>query len=81
MPISALTAYQALFDHLDFVAPVKWSPKYTSPHNGKRRILVTAGASAVGMWVIQLAKLSGVGHIATTCGPSSVDFVKSLGAH
>ncbi|KAH8891403.1 NAD(P)-binding protein, partial [Thozetella sp. PMI_491] len=81
VPISALTAYQALFDHLEFVPPKEWSAQHTSPCNGKRRLLVTGGAGAVGMWVVQLAKLSGVGHIAATCGPSNVDFVRSLGVH
>ena len=44
-------------------------------------MLITGGASSVGMWAVQLAKLSGVGHIAATCGPGNAEFVQSLGAH
>jgi NADPH:quinone reductase-like Zn-dependent oxidoreductase len=44
-------------------------------------VLVTAGAGGVGIWAVQLARLAGVEYIVTTCGPTNIDFVKSLGAH
>lgn len=65
IPISALTAWQGLFDH------AKLKPAET--------VLVHGGAGAVGAFVIQLARLHGARVIATASG-RNCDFVLSLGA-
>lgn len=45
------------------------------------RILVLGGATSVGSFVIELAKLVyNVKHVAATCSPSSADYVKEFGA-
>lgn len=76
VPLSGLTAWQALFVHGDFEPPGGGSGK-----NGTRKILVTAAAGGVGIWAIQLARLAGIGVFIATCGPANIAFVQSLGAH
>ncbi|KAG9229375.1 alcohol dehydrogenase [Amylocarpus encephaloides] len=77
-PISAFTAYQALFEHGDI--KLGWKDEVGRLENSKKRILITAGSGGVGTWAVQLAKLAGVGEIIAVVGPSNVDFIKSLGA-
>lgn len=43
-------------------------------------VLITAGSSSAAIGAIQLAKDAGAVVIATTRGPSKVDFIKSIGA-
>jgi NADPH:quinone reductase-like Zn-dependent oxidoreductase len=66
VPIGALTAWQALFDH------AKLQPG--------DRVLVHGGAGGVGVFAIQLARLHGA-HVMATASGRHIDFVSSLGAH
>lgn len=75
VPLSALSAWQALFVHGKLTAP---GADATGKNKGKR-ILVTAASGSVGIWGVQLAHLAGA-EVVGTCGPSNVEFVKSLGA-
>ncbi|KAL3159742.1 hypothetical protein ABBQ38_010148 [Trebouxia sp. C0009 RCD-2024] len=43
------------------------------------RVLVHAGSSGVGTWVLQTAKLRGA-HVVATAGPKNQEFLKELGA-
>lgn len=65
VPISALTAWQGLVDRAKLQAG--------------ERVLVHGSAGAVGVFVVQIAKLQGAYVIATAAGPN-IEFVKSLGA-
>ena len=65
VPISALTAWQALFDHADL--------------KPGERVLIHGGAGSVGGFAIQLARLHGA-HVTTTVSAQNRDFVLSLGA-
>lgn len=65
VPISALTAWQGLFDHAKL--------------QSGERVLVHGGAGAVGVFAIQLARLHGA-HVLATASAKNADFVKSLGA-
>lgn len=72
VPLSSLTAWQALFIQAglgDFS---------TERFRGKR-VLVTAAAGGVGTWAVQLARIAGA-EVVGTCGPKNIDFVRSLGA-
>jgi NADPH:quinone reductase-like Zn-dependent oxidoreductase len=65
LPIAGCTALQALRDH-----------------GGLREggsVLVNGGAGGVGHFAVQIGKAMGA-TVAATCGPSNVDFVRSLGA-
>lgn len=76
VPLSALSAWQALFVH------GKLSPDFDKARNGghpKPRVLITAASGGVGVWGAQLAHLAGA-DVVGTCGPSNVDLVRGLGA-
>lgn len=72
VPLSSLTAWQALFIQAGLG---DFSPEL---YHGKR-VLVTAASGGVGSWAVQLAKLAGA-EVVGTCGPKNIDFVRSLGA-
>jgi NADPH:quinone reductase-like Zn-dependent oxidoreductase len=65
LPIAALSAYAGIVG----AGQVKAGQK----------VLIHAGAGGVGSIAIQIAKHLGA-FVATTCGPSNVDFVRGLGA-
>lgn len=74
VPLSALSAWQALFVH------GKLTPSFDGPKsNTGKRVLITAASGGVGIWGVQLAHLAGT-EVVATCGPTNVDYVKSLGA-
>jgi NADPH:quinone reductase-like Zn-dependent oxidoreductase len=66
VPISALTAWQGLFDRA-----------HLQPGE---RVLVHGGAGAVGIYAIQLARSRGA-HVTTTVSGHNIEFVTALGAH
>ncbi|MGC1176568.1 MAG: NADP-dependent oxidoreductase [Candidatus Saccharimonadales bacterium] len=65
LPLVAVSAYQALVDHMNLQAGQK--------------ILIHGAAGGIGSMAIQLAKHLGA-YVATTAAASETDFVKSLGA-
>lgn len=65
-PISALTAWQGLFDH------AKLQPR--------ERVLIHGGAGAVGIFAIQLARSRGA-YVITTVSARNSEFVMGLGAN
>jgi len=66
IPLAALTASDCLFEH--------------GRLQEKQSVLVLGGATAVGQFTIQLAKVKGAHPIYTTCSPDSINLVKDLGA-
>lgn len=72
LPLTALTAWEMLFDRLDVRRPVR---------GGGNAILVIGGAGGVGSIAIQLAKrVAGLSVIATASRPETADWVRALGA-
>jgi NADPH:quinone reductase-like Zn-dependent oxidoreductase len=67
IPLSALTAYQALFEQ----AHLK---------SDGTRLLVTAAAGGVGVMGVQLGKSAGA-FVLGTCSKKNADFVRKLGAN
>jgi NADPH:quinone reductase-like Zn-dependent oxidoreductase len=65
VPLSALTAWQALFDHAQLAAG--------------ERVLIHAGAGGVGSFAVQLARWRGA-HVIATASARNAAFVRSLGA-
>jgi NADPH:quinone reductase-like Zn-dependent oxidoreductase len=64
-PLSALTAWQALFDH------ARLTPG--------QRVLIHGAAGGVGSFAVQLARWRGA-HVIGTASAGNVDFVRKLGA-
>ena len=86
VPISGLTAWQALFVKADVPAPDFSSimSKEIQPKEGgkmSKRIAVTGAAGAIGTYVVQLAALAGL-HVVAVSRSKARDevFLKSLGA-
>ena len=72
LPLTALTAWETLFDRLDVNKPVA---------GGSRALLLVGGAGGVGSITIQLLKtLTDIQIIATASRPASRDWVRALGA-
>jgi NADPH2:quinone reductase len=72
LPLTAITAWEALFDRLDIRRPVP---------GAANALLIVGGAGGVGSIAIQLAKrLSDVTVIATASRPETQAWVRELGA-
>lgn len=73
LPLTSITAWEALFDRLKVSDPVA---------SGARSILIVGGAGGVGSIAVQLARqLTDLTVIATASRPESQAWVKELGAH
>jgi NADPH2:quinone reductase len=73
LPLTSITAYEALFDRLKVQYPVA---------GGARAILIIGGAGGVGSIAIQLARaLTDLTVIATASRPETQAWVRELGAH
>lgn len=77
VPLSALTAWQALFMHGRLDAPAAEGKK----KNADKRVLITGAAGGVGSWAVQLASLAGAGAVVAVCGGAGkAAAVRKLGA-
>ncbi|MCB8875032.1 zinc-binding alcohol dehydrogenase family protein [Acidisoma silvae] len=73
LPLTALTAWEALFDRLDVKKPVP---------GAANAILIIGGAGGVGSIAIQLLRaLTDLTVIATASRPGTQDWIRTLGAH
>ncbi|EEH20938.2 hypothetical protein PABG_03169 [Paracoccidioides brasiliensis Pb03] len=72
IPLSALTAWQALFVQGGLGGPENAANKY-------KRVFITAASGGVGSWVVQLARIAGL-RVCASCGSENVEFVRGLGA-
>ncbi|KAK3334233.1 hypothetical protein B0T19DRAFT_148485 [Cercophora scortea] len=79
-PLSALTAWQALFVQGPLNAAGIHGDSEARERNAKLRVLVTGAAGGVGSWVVQLAALAGVRQVVAVCGGDKEDAVRQLGA-
>ncbi|KAL8705197.1 MAG: hypothetical protein Q9201_001679 [Fulgogasparrea decipioides] len=73
VPVSALTAWQALFDH----AGVRG---FDDPQSRGKKILIIAAAGSVGIWLVQLAKMAGLEVVAQVGNLANERLVSDLGA-
>ena len=91
IPLSALSAWQAFFEHGGLTRPAAASaatpedlgaPAHASAERPKR-ILITGASGGVGVMAVQIAKATAtstrVGFVAGTCSGRNADFVTSLG--
>jgi len=74
--VAPLTALQCLHETLELPSPFEARSTAEQP---QRTILIWGGASAVGQYAIQFAKLGGL-RVVTTASSKNFDLVKGLGA-
>lgn len=81
VPLSALTAWQGLFEHgsLDMRAVTEDSDE-ARDKNARTRVLVTGASGGVGLWTVQLAAAAGAGSVIGLCHPTKSDLVRGRGA-
>ncbi|KAB8265021.1 hypothetical protein BDV32DRAFT_159609 [Aspergillus pseudonomiae] len=84
LPLSAQTAYEALFDHGGIPMPsAEEAIKNQAQSSGQKgqRVLITGAAGAVGIYLVQLASAAGV-HVvaATSSNARNEEFLRNLGA-
>ncbi len=72
MPLTSITAWEALFERLDFIPEANG--------NDGKSILIIGGAGGVGSIAIQLARWAGVQVFATASRPDTVEWCRNLGA-
>jgi zinc-binding alcohol dehydrogenase family protein len=73
LPLTAITAFEALFDRLDVKKPVI---------GAANAILIIGGAGGVGSMAIQFARhLTDIVVIATASRPETIQWCRDLGAH
>lgn len=77
VPMSALTAWQGLFEQAGFTGP-----EDERIHRDKKTVLITAASGNVGKWAIQLARIAGFERIVGTYGGGAEveRLLKELGA-
>lgn len=85
IPLSALTAYQALFKKAGLPAPELPSSEGEKlnkhDHASKKRVLITGASGGVGLFLLQLSALAQHHTVAVTSSKSrNKDFLQALGA-
>ncbi|CEJ91077.1 hypothetical protein VHEMI06815 [[Torrubiella] hemipterigena] len=80
-PLSALTAWQALFEHGSLDSNALWGgDEAAKKANGTKRVLITAAGGSVGGFAVQLAAAAGVSAVVGVCSGGKAERVRSLGA-
>ncbi|THV06442.1 GroES-like protein [Dendrothele bispora CBS 962.96] len=81
IPDNFVTAFNALFNTINFALPVPSSfPATTEPPLAHSPILVYGGGSTSGQYSIQLLHASGYKNTIVTASPKHHDYLRSLGA-
>lgn len=78
VPVSALTAWQALFTQAGLPSPLKQSNGAVA-NVKKYRVLINGASGAVGLWAVQLAHLAG-STVIGTCTSKNAGMVREMGA-
>lgn len=79
VPMSALTAWQALFVHGSLKGQ-EGRKRTRGQENAHKRVLVVGASGAIGFWAVELAKWACIGHVVGVCGTDNIGFVKAFGA-
>ena len=81
LPLSAQTAYQALFDYAGVSLPIIGETQSRSAPRTDQNVLITGAAGAVGIYLVQLAAAAGVRVVAATnSNARNEEFLRDLGA-
>ncbi|KAJ6103481.1 secondary metabolism biosynthetic enzyme [Penicillium sp. IBT 16267x] len=81
MPLSASTAYEALFEHACIPRPTVNDLSARSARMKDRRVLITGAGGALGLYLVQMAAGAGVTVVAASSSSSrNGEFLRGLGA-
>ncbi|KAJ5630350.1 secondary metabolism biosynthetic enzyme [Penicillium longicatenatum] len=81
MPLSASTAYEALFEHAGIPRPTVDELRSRSARIKDRRVLITGAGGALGLYLVQMAAGAGVTVVAASSSNSrNGEFLRALGA-
>jgi NADPH:quinone reductase-like Zn-dependent oxidoreductase len=78
--LALVTSVTAFYDKKGHGLPPPWEKGGPQVERGKA-VAIIGGASSVGQYAIQLARLSGFEKIVTNVSPENHQFLKELGAH
>jgi NADPH:quinone reductase-like Zn-dependent oxidoreductase len=79
-PLSALTAWQAVFEQAGLEAAAVFGDEAARGRNAAKRVLITAAGGSVGGWAVQFAHSAGAGAIVSVNSADKNSRVKELGA-
>ncbi|KAL2816058.1 hypothetical protein BDW59DRAFT_153480 [Aspergillus cavernicola] len=86
VPLSGMTAFEALFVHAGMSIPdddedIQENHADRKPQEDRKKVLITGAAGGVGMYLVQLARIAGV-HVtaATSSTARNKEFLSALGA-
>lgn len=77
VPVSALTAWQGLFEQAGLEP--NFDPESHPGKSNRPKILVNGASGGAGNWYVQLAHAAGY-HVTATCSTRNISLVRSLGA-
>lgn len=79
-PLSALTAWQGLFEHGTLDKNGLYGDEAALAKNKAMRVLITGVGGGVGTWAAQLAREAGAGSVIAVCSGSKASLATSFGA-
>lgn len=77
--LSALTAWQGMFQHGILDSQALFGDASAKQKNSEVSVLITGASGVVGGWAVHLASLAGAGRIVALCDSSTVAYVNALG--
>lgn len=81
LPLTAHTAYEALFEHTKIARPTIEQVLSKSVSNKDAKLLITGASGAVGIYLVQLAAVAGVRVVAaSSSNERNEQFLRQLGA-
>lgn len=79
-PLSALTAWQAVFVQGTLEPAAVFGDKDAQARNAQKSVLITAAGGSVGGWAVQFAAAAGAGAVVAVNGGAKTKAVRDLGA-
>ena len=80
VPLSALTAWQAVFTHGTLEPAAVFGDEDAKARNAKKRVLVTAASGGVGGFAVQFAAAAGAAAVVAVNSGAKAQLVRELGA-
>lgn len=79
-PLSALTAWQALFIQGTLDKAAVFGDKEAKARNGQKKVFIAGAGTSVGTWAVQFAALAGAGRTVALCSGARADWITEMGA-